>query len=120
MNPSNEDKPVREESLMPSSSLMAATPEAAGLDGAKVNALLERAQREVKEGLLPAVQIAIARNGKIGAMRTFGHAVQVGRDQVATNETLFVIFSCTKALISAAAWLLIQDCKVKESEVVAE
>jgi CubicO group peptidase (beta-lactamase class C family) len=105
---------------MPNPSLMAATPEEAGLDSAKVQALLERAEREVKDGLLPAVQIAIARNGKIGAMRTFGHAVQGGTYKAATNETLFVIFSCTKALMSAAAWLLIQDGKLKESAVVAE
>lgn len=105
---------------MPDSNFIAATPEAVGLDSAKVKALFERAEREVAQGLLPAVQIAIARNGKIGAMKTFGRAVQGGVDKPATNETRFVIFSCTKAIMAAAAWLLIQDGKLKESEVAAE
>ncbi|HEY2663004.1 MAG TPA: serine hydrolase domain-containing protein [Candidatus Binataceae bacterium] len=105
---------------MPNSNLIATTPEEAGLDSTKVKALFERAEREVAQGLLPAVQVAIARNGKIGAMKTLGRAVQGGVDQAATNETLFVIFSCTKAIMAAAAWLLIQDRKLKETEVVAE
>ncbi|MGA8058758.1 MAG: serine hydrolase, partial [Candidatus Binataceae bacterium] len=87
----------------------AESPREAGLDPQKVEALFERAAREVNEGLLPSCQIAIARNGKVGAMRTFGHAVQGGADRPATNDTLYSIFSCTKAIVSAAAWLLIGE-----------
>jgi len=105
---------------MPSKNLIADKPEQVGVDSAKVDALFQRAEREVREGLLPAVQIAIARNGKIGAMRTFGRAVQGGTDKPATDETLFTIFSCTKAIMSAASWLLIGDGKLKESEKVAD
>ena len=47
---------------MPSRNLIADRPEQVGLDSAKVDALFQRAEREVREGLLPAVQIAIARN----------------------------------------------------------
>ena len=39
---------------------------AAGLDPAKVDELLNRVKKEVEEGLLPSVQVAIARNGKLG------------------------------------------------------
>ena len=56
----------------------ASGPAEAGLDPAKVEAMLERAQREVREGLLPSCQVAIARNGKIGAAAAFGEAVQGG------------------------------------------
>ena len=105
---------------MPSKNLIADRPEQVGLDSAKVEALFQRAEREVREGLLPAVQIAIARNGKIGAMRTFGHAGQGGVEKPGTDETLFTIFSCTKAIMSAAAWILIGEGKLKESERVAD
>ena len=105
---------------MPSKNLIADGPEQVGLDSAKVDALFQRAEREVREGLLPAVQIAIARNGKIGAMRTFGRARQGGVEKPATDETLFTIFSCTKAIMSAAAWILIGEGKLKESERVAD
>ena len=87
---------------MPAQSHFAESPREVGLDPAKVQALFNRAEREVKDGLLPSAQIAIARNGKIGAMRTVGRAVQGGAEKAATNETLYAIFSCTKAIMSAA------------------
>jgi CubicO group peptidase (beta-lactamase class C family) len=105
---------------MPAAQFFAEHPKEVGLDAAKVDALFERAQREIREGLLPSCQLAIARNGKIGAMRTFGRAVQGGTEKPATNETLYTIFSCTKAIISAAAWLLIGEGKLDVSERVAE
>jgi CubicO group peptidase (beta-lactamase class C family) len=105
---------------MLSPELFADSPRAIGLDPQKVEALFERATREVNDGLLPSCQIAIARNGKVGAMRTFGHAVQGGADRPATNDTLYTIFSCTKAIMSAAAWLLIGEGKLDVHERAAE
>jgi CubicO group peptidase (beta-lactamase class C family) len=91
-----------------------------GLDAQKVQALFERAQREVHEGLLPACQLAIARNGKIGAMQTFGRAVQGSVEKPATNETFFVIMSATKAFTSAAAWLLMQEGKLRPDDRIVQ
>ena len=105
---------------MPAQSHFAESPREIGLDPAKVEALLNRAEREVKDGLLPSAQIAIARNGKIGALRTVGRAVQGGAQKPATNETLYTIFSCTKAIMSAASWILIGEAKLNPSERVAE
>ena len=105
---------------MPVSHFFAARPEDVGLDSAKVEALMARAEREVKEGLLPSTQVAIARHGMIGAMRTFGRAVQDGTDKPATNETLYAIFSSTKAIISSALWILIGEGKLDVSRRVAE
>ena len=50
--------------------IAAESPREVGLDPYKVEELFNRAEREVAEGLLPSTQIAIARNGKIGAMRS--------------------------------------------------
>ena len=105
---------------MPAQSHFADSPREVGLDPQKVEALFSRAEREVKDGLLPSTQIAIARNGKIGAMRTVGRAVQGGSEKPATNDTLYVIFSCTKAIMSAAAWILIGEGKLNTAERVAE
>jgi CubicO group peptidase (beta-lactamase class C family) len=91
-----------------------------GLNPDKVQALMDRAEREIKEGLLPACQIAIARNGKIGAMRTFGRAVQGGVERPATDETLFVAMSATKAITSSAAWLLMQEGKFHPSDRIVK
>ena len=82
----------------------------AGLDQEKVDALLERARREVDEGLLPSVQVALARNGKVAVCESFGNA---------KNDSLICIFSATKGITSAAAWILMQEGKLSEHEIVA-
>ena len=105
---------------MPAANLMAEHPREAGLDAAKVDELFKRAEREVNEGLLPSCQIAIARNGKIGAMKAFGHAIQGGTDKPATIETLYCVFSCTKAIVSSAIWILIGEGKLDIKERAAD
>src|SRR5579884_2280037 len=105
---------------MPAPHFFADSLEEIGLNPDKVQALFDRAEREIKEGLLPACQLAIARNGKIGAMRTYGHAIQGGQDRAATNDTFFIIMSCTKAITSAAAWLLIQEGKLSPEDRVVK
>jgi CubicO group peptidase (beta-lactamase class C family) len=105
---------------MPAQHFFAQHPSEVGLDAAKVQALFHRAQREVDEGLLPSCQIAIARRGKIGAMRTFGRAVQGGKEKPATDQTLYIVFSCTKAIMASAAWLLIGEGKLDPSRRAVE
>ncbi len=94
---------------MPSLNFFADSPSEVGLNPDKVQALMDRAERDVKEGILPACQLAIARGGKIAAMKTFGRAVQGGVEKPATDETFFVTMSATKAITSSALWLLIQE-----------
>jgi CubicO group peptidase (beta-lactamase class C family) len=69
----------------------------------KLDALLQRARREIDEGLLPACQIAVAKDGELVAFETFGDA---------TDDTKFAIFSETKALICSLVWMLLGDGKV--------
>ena len=61
---------------MPAEKFFADSAAEVGLNPDKVQALMDRAEREVREGVLPACQVAIARKGKIAAMKTFGKAVQ--------------------------------------------
>ena len=104
--------------------LGAKTPEDVGIDAKQLDALFERAEKEVLEGLLPSSQIAVARNGKIAGMRSFGRVRKGTRVEDATDQTLYCVFSSTKAITSAAAWLLIQegvlDVRRRVSEFVPE
>ncbi len=86
-------------------------PRSLGLDQDAVDKLLLRVRREVDEGLLPAVQIAIARHGKVGVQAHFGDC---------DDDSLFCLFSATKGITSAAAWLLFQSGKLQENEKVAD
>jgi CubicO group peptidase (beta-lactamase class C family) len=99
---------------------VAGSPESVGIDPVKLEALFERAGREVREGLLPSVQIAVARRGLIAGMRTFGRVTHEGREAAATDDTLYVVYSATKAVTSAAAWLLIQEGRLSSDERVAD
>jgi CubicO group peptidase (beta-lactamase class C family) len=94
----------------------AASPEAVGVDPRKLAPLLARAEREVRRGHLESMQVAVARRGRIAGLRSLG---RVG-DAPATNETLYVVFSCTKALTSAAAWLLLQEGLLRLDDRVAD
>ena len=80
------------------------------LDAQRVARFLERVRREVDEGLLPAAQVAIARNRRVVLYESFG---------AARPDSLFCIFSATKAVTSAAAWLLIQEGALDTAEPVA-
>ena len=105
---------------MPAPDFFAESPESVGVDPEKLEALFGRAEREVREGLLPSCQIALARRGRIAGMRSFGRVRHQGRPADATDQTLYLIFSCTKAITSAAAWLLIQEGKLGLEERVAD
>ena len=84
-------------------------PSAIGLDPGRLDALRQRARQEVDEGRLPSAQIAVARDGRLGLFETFGDA---------DNDTLYCIFSSTKAITSAAGWLVIQDGDLDVGEKV--
>jgi len=105
---------------MPDPGFFASSPESVGIDSDKLEAVFERAAREVRDGLLPSSQIAVARDGKLAGMRTVGSANFHGVEAEASNDTLYCIFSCTKALTSAAAWLLIQEGRLRIDERVAD
>ena len=105
---------------MPHPQHFAESPERIGVDPAKLATLFDRAEREIRDGTLPSAQLAVARDGKIAAMRSFGSVTHEGRTAPATDDTLYVMFSCTKAITSAAAWLLIQEGKLRLDEPVAD
>jgi len=69
-------------------------------------------QSHIAEGRYPGAQIALARNGKLGLLRTYGNARIEGGVVPSTNETLFLLFSQTKVLTSAAVWTLVEEGKL--------
>jgi CubicO group peptidase (beta-lactamase class C family) len=105
---------------MPSEDLFAESPESVGIDPVKLATVFERARKEVEEGILPSSQIAVARNGRIAGMQTVGRVEHAGLATPATDSTLYCVFSCTKAITSAAAWMLIEAGKLDLEERVAE
>jgi CubicO group peptidase (beta-lactamase class C family) len=86
-------------------------PRESGLDPDAVAALVERARRDVEEGWLPSCQLALARDGRVAFSTTIGDAPPDAR---------YVIFSCTKALVAGAVWILVGDGLVDVSARVVD
>lgn len=107
---------------MPAAELVANRPEELGIDSERLEVLFQRAQRDVDEGTLKSAQVAIARHGKLAGVRTFGTVQHDGveAEVPATNETLYTIFSCTKAIVGSAVWTVCEDGLLKIEEKVAD
>ena len=90
------------------------------VDTAMVDELVKLAQSAVSRGDLPSLQFALAHRGKLLAFETFGTIKCRGEQKGATNDTLYVAFSTTKAVVAVAAWLLIEDGKLNPAEKVAD
>ncbi|HYM16055.1 MAG TPA: serine hydrolase domain-containing protein [Dehalococcoidia bacterium] len=99
---------------------VASRPEDLGVDSEKLEMVFARARRDVDDGTLPSAQVAVARHGKLAGMRAYGRAVQGGADRPATDDTLYHVFSSTKAVVSAAIWLLFEDGQLRLDEKVAD
>jgi CubicO group peptidase (beta-lactamase class C family) len=99
---------------------VAAKPEDVGIDSERLEDVFARAKRDVDDGVLPSAQVAVARQGKVAGVRTFGSAVQGGSERPATDETLYCIFSSTKAVVGVAVWLLFEDGLLRLDERVAD
>ncbi|MGE5596422.1 MAG: serine hydrolase domain-containing protein [Hyphomicrobiales bacterium] len=97
-----------------------AAPEEVGIDRKRLDALLARARRDVDDGTLESAQVAVAKGGRLVAFETWGKAVQGGEMRPATNDTLYTIFSSTKAVVAAAVWTLFEDGKLRLEERVAD
>lgn len=67
-----------------------------------------------------ATQVAVARHGRLVGFATCGHASFAGVEAPATNDSLFSIFSVTKALVSSASWLLLQDARLRLADPVVK
>jgi len=75
-------------------------PNRTSVDRSQVTKLLDRARREVDDGLLPSAQVALAFEGEIIAEETFGDA---------TMDTRYCIFSATKPFVASAIWTLMAE-----------
>ncbi len=78
-----------------------------------LDALFERAHREIDEGIVPSCQLAVAEGGEVVEVLTLG-------DAVAGDDTRYVIFSCTKAIVAAAIWQLLAEGAIRLEDRVVD
>ena len=98
-------------------------PDATGIarhGAGRLDTLFERAQQDVASGVLPSCQVALARRGELLRFETYGTAVQGGVERPARSDTLFSIFSATKAIVAVAVWTLFEDRSLRPEDAVAD
>jgi len=77
-------------------------------------------RQHIEEGRYHGAQIALARNGKLALFRSYGNAKTEREPMPATGESLFLLFSQTKVLTSAAVWTLIEEGKLSFMDRIAD
>ena len=100
--------------------LPSASPESAGLDSGRLARLDALIERHIADGRYPGAQIAAARDGKSLKTATFGHA-RLDPDPVeASDDTLWLMFSQTKVIVTAALWQLVEAGELRFADRIAD
>jgi CubicO group peptidase (beta-lactamase class C family) len=109
--------------VLVSTALAHAAPETMGIDPQALERLYARIEWHIHQGWYPGAAIAMARHGKLVASRAFGSA-RIAADgtaaQAAGADTLWLLFSQTKPIVSAAIWHLIERGQLRFHDAVAE
>ena len=79
-----------------------------------IDQLFGRVRREVDDGLLPSVQVALAFGGEIIAEEAYGTV----DDRPASLEDRYCFFSATKPMVASVIWQLITEGKIDLHESV--
>ncbi len=77
-------------------------------------------RQHLEEGRYPGAQIALARHGRLALFRSYGDARTEPSRQAVTGDTLFLLFSQTKMLTSAAIWALVEEGKLSFMDRIAD
>ncbi len=75
-------------------------PASAGFDLDALDVLRDKVRAQVDGGRMPACQLAFGADGELAVFESYG---------TATNDTHFVVFSATKALIAGVVWQLFAE-----------
>ena len=85
--------------------------EDAGVDPDRLKLFLSRARLEVDQGILPSVQVAVARHGRLVAFETYGSA---------TNDTKYILQSVGRTVVAAVVWKLLGDGLLELDQPIVE
>ncbi len=105
---------------MARSDLILEDPGAAGVDSAALDSLYEQVEKAVGRHEGCGAQVAVARGGCVAGFRAFGSARFAGETRPVGRDSLFAVFSVTKAFVSSAAWMLLSDGKLALGDRVVD
>lgn len=89
--------------------LASADPSSLGLSGARLRFLDDAVQAAIEAGEIPGAVVLIARRGRIGYLRAFGHRALSPEPEPMTIDTVFDLASLTKVVATAPSVLLLVE-----------
>ena len=96
-----------------------ARPNAVGLAEARLQKVREWMARQVAEGILPGLSVAVARRGEI-AFAAHAGAMDVEAAKPLGEDTIFRIYSMTKPIVCAAAMMLYEEGRFQLDDPIAD
>ncbi|MGE3269690.1 MAG: serine hydrolase domain-containing protein [Chloroflexota bacterium] len=96
-----------------------AEPASEGVDPERLERLYAVIESHIAEGRYPGAQIAMARRGKLLALRSFGEA-SVASSRLATDDTMWLLYSQTKVITAAAIWVLVEQGALTFGDRIAD
>jgi CubicO group peptidase (beta-lactamase class C family) len=100
--------------------LASSTPSALGFDQVRIDQLGRMIEGHIRDGRYPGAQIAVARRGKLGLLKTFGDAALEPSRQPAADDTLWLLYSNTKVITACAVWLLVERGALRFTDTIAQ
>ena len=91
-----------------------------GLAAAPLQHIDRLIRQHIEEGRYPGAQIALARHGQLALYRSYGDAKTEAARAATAEDTLFLLFSQTKVLTSAAVWTLIEEGRLSFMDRIAD
>lgn len=95
------------------------TPESVGLSSAKLAKVDAAVQQLVDDKKIPGGVILVARKGRIAYLKSFGKK-DLAADTAMTADTIFRIYSMSKAITSAAAMMLVDEGKLDLDDPISK
>src|SRR5262245_56530786 len=107
--------------MLVSAALANAAPASMGIDSQALERLYARIEWHIDQGWYPGAGVAMARHGKLVAARAFG----VSRTADGTNaavaaddNTLWLLYSQTKPIVSATIWRLVERGQLRFHDAI--
>ena len=100
--------------------LQPADPATLGFRMEQIEALIAFIDKQIGDGHYPGCQIALARNGKLALVRSFGNATTDPQPREATDSTLWLLYSNTKVICAAALWVLAERGALRFADRVSD
>ena len=97
-----------------------ASPESAGLDPDRLDTLNALIELHIADGRYPGAQIAVARDGKLLRSVSFGDARTAPDAVPAGDRTLWLMFSQTKVVVTAALWQLVETGALRFTDKISD